>query len=134
MTPAEGAQRLVFHLMPEDGSFLNMLRPYCGLRREILTDVLDALRGCASMVTADALPRDLVSALWSICHLGRSWALVPDGMLRRNNLISAADLKTLNAFLERFEYAVLALLDGGTLDEAFWGLAGEQFLSGRRDS
>jgi hypothetical protein len=124
MTPAEGAQRLVFHSQPEEGSFLNMLRPYRTLRRDVLADVLDALRACALEVTADTLPRDLVSALWAISHLGRSWGLDPGGMLRRNHLISAADQETLGAFLERFDYAVLTLLEKGTVHEAFSGLGG----------
>jgi len=122
MTPAEGAQRLIFHTLPEEGSFLNMLRPYDGLRHDILADVLDALRACAPKITADAVPRDLVSALWAISHHGRSWALAARGMLRRNNLISADDQKALGTFLERFDYAVYALLERWSVDEAFEGL------------
>jgi hypothetical protein len=46
-------------------------------------------------------------------------------MLRRNNLISAPIRnEVLGAFLERLNYAVLTLLDGATVDEAFSGLGG----------
>jgi len=120
MTPAEAAQRLIFHTIPDEGSFLNMLRPYDSLRHDILADVLDALRACVPEITADAVPRDLMSALWAISHMGRSWALAPGGMLRRNHLISADDQKTLDTFLERFDYAVYALLEGWSVDQAFW--------------
>jgi len=122
VTPAEAKQRLLFHSQPEEGAFLDMLRPYRGLRHDVLVDVLDALRASAPEITGDALPRELVSALWAISHLGRSWALDPGGMLRRNNLISAADQETLGVFLERFDYAVESLLDGGAVDTAFSGL------------
>jgi hypothetical protein len=65
-----------------------MLRPYQGLHQEVLDDVLDALRARADALTEPRLDRHLVTALWAIQHFGRAWALEPDGMLRRNRLIS----------------------------------------------
>ena len=118
MTPDEGVERLSFHTQPEPGSFLNMLRPYKGLQDEILADVARSLRACAERFTSEALPRELVSALWALSHLGRSWALEPDGMLRRHRLITEADQAKLADFFSHFEYAVMLLLDGA-LEEAF---------------
>jgi hypothetical protein len=66
----------------------------------------------------DCVPRELMSSVWAIAHLGRSWALEPEGMLRRNGLISEDDQVKLAAFISRFEYAVMMLLDGAK-DEAF---------------
>jgi hypothetical protein len=122
MTPDQGLQRIIFHTQPERGAFLDMLRPYTGLRQDVLDDVLDALRACASKLGADNLQREFVCALWSISQLGRAWGLDPGGMLRRNNLISEADQGRLRDFLERFDYAVLTLLDGASFQEAFFGL------------
>lgn len=118
MTPDEAARRLVFHTLPEDGAFLGMLRPYRGLRPEILRDVETALRVIAPRLGEDSLPRELVSALWSIAHLGRAWALEPEGMLRRNGLVNDPDLETLDTFLNRFSYAVMCLLEQNP-EEAF---------------
>lgn len=119
MTPDQGMNRLVFHSQPGAGSFLDMLRPYRGLQYEVLRDVMDALRACAPKLSEEQLPRALVSALWGISHLGRSWALEADGMLRRNQLITDSDRANLAAFLEGFEYAVTMLLEGVPGKEAF---------------
>jgi hypothetical protein len=118
MTPDEGMKRLIFYCQPETGSFLDMLRPYRGVRVEVLDDVMAALRASASKVSVEILSRDLVSTLWAISHLGRSWALEPGGMLRRNQLISEADQDTLSAFLERFDDTVMLLLGSGPVEEA----------------
>jgi hypothetical protein len=47
-------------------------------------------------------------SLWAISYFGRFWALEPHSMLRRNNLIRDDDLKTLAAFLGRFDCLVSA--------------------------
>lgn len=119
MTPEEGMQRLAFHTLPEEGSFLEMLRPYRGVREDVLDDVMRALRGCAPMLVADHPPRALVSSLWAISHLGRSWALDPGGMLRRNQLIGDADQTRLAGFLDDLDRAVLMLLEGVPAEEVF---------------
>jgi hypothetical protein len=62
--------------------------------------------------------RELLAALWAIGHVGRTWALDPDGMIRRNNLIADDELTKLSEFLYRFDYCVLMLLEGN-LEEAF---------------
>jgi hypothetical protein len=118
MTPDEAIQRLIFHTTPEDGAFLGMLRPFKGVRPEILADAEAALRAVAARLGQDSLPRELVSALWTLVHLGRAWALEPEGMLRRNGLITDADIETLATFLDRFSYAVMCLLEQNP-EEAF---------------
>jgi len=119
MKPSDATKRLIFHAQTVEGSFLNMLRPYRGLHDDVLDDVLVALRGSATIISAESVPRDVASALWAISYFGRLWALAPAGMLRRNELISEADQIKVAAFLERFDYAVLTLLEGGPADEAF---------------
>lgn len=120
MTPEQAIQRLVFHTMPEPGGFLDMLRPYHGLKQDVLVDVMDALKASASIIRAATLPRELVSALWCISYLGKMWSLAPDGMIRGNNLINDADLAMLEKFFKRFDWAVRVLLgDGDSIDSAF---------------
>jgi len=126
MDPDDAVKRLIFHAEYHSegtGAFLEMLRPYRGMRDNVLTDVMDALRAAASIVSRDSVPRELASALWAISHLGRSWALDPGGMLRRNKLISDSDQRKLATFLEQFDYAVMTLLDGSDVGEAFSGTA-----------
>ena len=119
MNCVDAVRRVVFHSQPEPGAFIDMLRPYSGLREEVLQDLMDALRCCASEMGHDVVDRELVSALWAISYWGRLWALDPDGMLRRNNLIPDIDLALLRAFLGRLDFAVMVLLDGGDADAAF---------------
>lgn len=119
MTSVElAAERLIFHTTPEPGSFLEMLRPFRGVSSAVLDDVESALRTVAARLGEDQLPRSLVSALWALVHLGRAWAIEPHGMLRRNDLLSDADMETLAQFLDRVGYAVMCLLDQNP-EEAF---------------
>ena len=118
MTCDEAIERILFHARPEPGAFLEMLRPYHGLRDEVLVELKACLRTAALRFVDRTLPRELVSALWAISYFGRLWALEPDGMLRRNCLISDNDLARLRAFLDHFDYAVAILLEGG-VDTAF---------------
>jgi hypothetical protein len=62
----EAVRRVVFHSQPEPGAFVDMSRPYRGLREEVLQDFMDALRCCASELEHDVVDRELVSALWAI--------------------------------------------------------------------
>jgi hypothetical protein len=72
MTAQEAVARLVFHTLPEPGSFLGMLRPYQGLHQDVLDDVLDALRACVDVLTEPRLDRDLITAPWASVARGRS--------------------------------------------------------------
>ena len=125
MTPDDAVQRIIFHSQPESGAFLEMLRPYRGLRDDVLTELSACLRAAAPRFTGKDVSRELVSALWAISYFGRFWALDPHGMLRRNHLISDADLARLAQFLGHFDFAVALLLDGVDVDNAFADWRGE---------
>lgn len=112
MTPEQAAQRLAFHAQPDAGSFLNMLRPFEGIDEAVLQDVMAALDSCAPALCRESIARDLLSAIWAISRLGRLWALEPGGTLRRNALISDADVARLDAFIESFDLKVLELIAG----------------------
>lgn len=60
----------------------------------------------------ETIPRSVVSCLWGICHLGRAWGVHPDGMLRRNHLISDEDVRRLHEWIEKISYAVMLILEG----------------------
>ena len=107
---------MVFHSMAEEGAFLHMLRPYRGLKDEVLADLRAALVACRSTFSRRELPRELVSAVWSIAQLGRLWAIEPKGMIQRNRLMTPADTAKITTFMDRFESTMLRLLADGTAD------------------
>jgi hypothetical protein len=100
--------------------FLGMLRPYGGLREENFHEVMLALRTVAPSLQAATVNRELIVALWGICHFGRAWALEKDGMLQSNNLISPTDANRLDEWLSMISYAVVCLLEDAGESEAFF--------------
>ncbi len=101
--------------------FLGMLRPFDGTLIEAnfheMMEILDVL---ADELEQDKLDRTVVSCLWSICQYARAWALEPDGMLRRNELISDEQLRQMAEWVDAISYAVTVLMEGGGREDAFW--------------
>src|SRR5689334_13580086 len=99
MTPAQAKELLLLHAFCDPRStehpkaasgFLGSLRPYRGhLLQENFTEVMESLRVLAAELSGTAVDREVVGALWGLCHLARAWGVAPEGMLRRNGLISA---------------------------------------------
>jgi hypothetical protein len=100
--------------------FLGSLRPYRGhLIDDNFHDVMQALRTLAPTLRATAIDREVVAALWGICHLARAWGTHPEGMLRRNGLIGDPDIEKLAHWVDMISYATFCLLDGTGEEEAF---------------
>ena len=100
--------------------FVGSLRPYTGkLYPENFHEVMAALATLALELEQPTVDREIIGALWGITHFARAWGLEPDGMLRRNDLISDEDVDTLSSWVDAISYATVTLLDGGGLDEAF---------------
>ncbi|WP_404309313.1 hypothetical protein [Neorhodopirellula lusitana] len=124
MDYASAVERLTYHCGSNPniddprwaGGFLQSLRPYRGhLDAVAMDDVLNCVDAVAEHIkTADVLDRAVVNSLWGINHWARSWALHPDGMLRRNGLISDADRQTLSDWLDDLAERIAFMLDGGT--------------------
>lgn len=123
MTPEDATRRLAFHATPQPGSFMSMLHRYRGLDEVVLEDLDEALRASAGRLTAAPLPRELVSALWTISHLGRALAVDPCSTLRRNELITPAEQARLATFMASFDEAILELLEGTPADQVFGAAA-----------
>ncbi|WKB54688.1 hypothetical protein [Eleftheria terrae] len=128
MTPAQALLLLSQHSGRHDdvhhpkweSGFLGALRPYRGqLDVANFHEVMTALRVLAAQLEAPQVDRNLVSALWNICHLARMWAVAPEGMLQSNRLIAPADVARIERWIDCVSYAVLCLLDGAGVDEAF---------------
>lgn len=121
MTRDEAIERLAFHAGRDPRiddprwkrGFLPSLRPFDGtLKRDQMDDVIRCVLSLANEFESETLPRLLMNDLWAIVHLGRLWGVEKDGMLRRNNLISDDDVKSLDRWLESLSFGILFLLDG----------------------
>lgn len=110
------------HLHKMTHGFLGSLRPFSGeLREENFRELMAILRALSGELGQPVLNRETVACLWSICHLGRSWAAEPDGMLRRNGLLTDEQAARMERWLDLISYAVMILLENGGEEEAFWG-------------
>ena len=126
MAPEEARESLEFHAGSHEAiedprwvnGFLGMLRPYAGLREESFHSVMESLRALGPSLVGPEVDRRVVSSLWGICHLARAWGVHPEGMLRRNGLISHEDVHRLEGWIETISNATMWTLEGD-LDEAF---------------
>ncbi|PAF28665.1 hypothetical protein [Paenibacillus sp. 7516] len=105
-----------------ESGFLGSLRPFRGqLIEENFHELMEIVRTLAPQLKQQALNREVMSCLWSITHLGRAWAILPDGMLRRNKLLSDEQIALMEEWLDLLSYAVMILIEDGGEEEAFWG-------------
>jgi hypothetical protein len=106
--------------------FLGGLRPYVGLRAEYFHEVMACIKALAPELSQSTCDKELIAAIWGICHFGRIWGVATDGMLRRNGLISDADVMRLEAWIEQISYTTFCLLDGCDIEDAFEGYDAQQ--------
>lgn len=95
-----------------DSGFLGRLRPYTGLREENYTEVCQAIIAVAPLFRENQVDREILNALWAICYYARAWGLEPNGMLRRNNLISDSNVSKLEKWVKAINKACMILLEG----------------------
>ncbi|HEY6019508.1 MAG TPA: hypothetical protein VIY48_06295 [Candidatus Paceibacterota bacterium] len=101
-----------------ENGFLATLRPYSGLRLDVMANVDDCVRAVSEhLKEGQCLDRAIIGSLWAVVHYGRVWALDEGGMLKRNNLISTADAARLSDWLDDLSGRVMQLLGGATSDE-----------------
>lgn len=110
----------VNHPKMENG-FLGMLRPFSGeLIEENYHEVVKAIQILADdLRDHKKIDREVISAVWGICHLTRSWAIDPKGMLQRNKLIKKEQIEKLEKWVESISYATMMILDGSDNETAF---------------
>ncbi|MDB5306347.1 MAG: hypothetical protein JWO38_549, partial [Gemmataceae bacterium] len=123
MEYAEARHQLLLHgpgtsgadgepLFHEDG-FTVSLRPYTGLKEKNFHLVMEALLAVGERLHREPqVDRDVVWAVGVICSTGRDYGLRPDGMLRRNRLITAADVGRLELWIDTVERSALSFLGG----------------------
>lgn len=98
--------------------FLGALRPFSGiLKDDNFHEIMQCLETLKDDFKNEVIEKEVISALWTICHLGRAWALHQDGMLQSNHLITQEQVDAIESWIEMISYAVFNLLDGN--DDAF---------------
>ena len=129
MTPLEAKKALSLH-SGRDGDtddpkwqcgFLGSLRPYRGeLIERNFHEVIECLKVLSPELRSGALiDREVTSDIVGIVHLARCWALEPDGMLRRNKLITERDQAKLENWIRIIEYSFMMTIDSDDPEEAF---------------
>jgi hypothetical protein len=101
--------------------FLGSLRPFSGLRIENFHEVMKCIEVLTSELENQVCDREVLAAIWGICHLGRAWGVEAQGMLQRNNLIAAEDVERLESWITQISYTTFCLLDGCGSEVAFEG-------------
>ncbi|MFB9078061.1 hypothetical protein ACFFLS_18960 [Flavobacterium procerum] len=104
-----------------ENGFLGQLRPFRGeLREENYHLVMQALKRLAPEMEKDFVDKRIISSIMAITHLGRMWAIHPEGMLQSNKLITKEQTEQIDDWLTDISYAAFCLLDGAGAEEAFW--------------
>lgn len=102
-----------------ENGFLGMPRPFQGkLFEENFHELMNIIKVLKEHFNKDNIDKDIISNFWSICHLSRAWGIEQNGMLRRNNLISDAQIELLADWIDCISYTIMNLLDGIPYDEA----------------
>ncbi len=130
MDASQAKELLLFHSFSHsdinhpkmETGFLGSLRPYSGLQESNFHEVMQAIIALAPNLQNDeVLDREIVCALWAICDLARAWGVHPNGMLRKNQLITLQDSARLEQWVNAISSAVFFLLDGADLETALDG-------------
>jgi hypothetical protein len=77
------------------------------------------MRGVADRIREDPIDREVLDILLVLLHTADAWALDPDGMLRRNKLISDGDQRVMRRWLSVLSQVLGRLVAGAELEEAF---------------
>jgi len=100
--------------------FLGALRPFKGtLNDKNFHEIMMCLKILSNDFKSKDVEQETISDLWTICHLGRAWALYESGMLQSNGLLAQEQIQILDIWICIISYAVMSLLDDN-YEEAFW--------------
>lgn len=91
--------------------FIGCLRPWSGLRDENYRELMRAILSLReSLKGRPQWPKELIAGIMGITRMAHCWALDDQGMLRRNGLITGAELDKLRQWVRRIESVVEQLL------------------------
>lgn len=129
MTAEEAKKVLKYHSFTDEDinhpkmekGFLGMLRPFMGeLIEENYHEVMEAIKTLAGEIgDQKQVDREVISAIWGICYLTRSWAIDKEGMLQRNDLITEKQIGQLEKWVESISYTTMMILDGNDFQTTY---------------
>ena len=129
MTKEEAKKLLKYHSFNNEdvnqpkmkNGFLGMLRPFKGvLIEENYHELIKAIKVLSDEIRdGEQIDKEVISAIWGICHLARNWAVKKEGMLQRNQLLTSEQIAKLEKWLETISYAMMMMLDGHDNSTAF---------------
>src|SRR5262249_20757165 len=101
------------------GGFLDVLRPFTGLKEDNFLQVMEAIIALRPHLVGETMwERRLVEGIWGMTMGGRMWGLDPGGMLQRNRLLTATETSRLRLWVDCIEMAVSRLFRSGDPGEA----------------
>ncbi|MBD0403017.1 hypothetical protein [Flammeovirga sp. EKP202] len=128
MTKQEAKRLLMLHsFMSEninhpkmENGFIGSLRPFSGkLNENNFHEVVKAIKTLSEEIRSEKIDREIMAAIWNICHLTKSWGTDDEGLLQRNNLISKEQILILENWVEKISYITMMLLNGCDISTAF---------------
>jgi hypothetical protein len=103
-----------------ENGFIGCLRPWSGLRDENYHELMTAIVSLRhSLARRTEWPTELVGGIMGITRMAHCLGIDETGMLRRNNLISEADVAKLRRWTRRIESVVEQLLMGNDPLDAY---------------
>jgi len=113
LTHATGIRNADDWIEFEETGYIGCLRPYTGIRHENFHDIVNALLVVGEQIHGNPeVERDLVHAIWSLTYTARIYGIDPNGMLKRNNLITEPDAALIEEWNDIIESITLGLLQG----------------------
>jgi hypothetical protein len=107
-----------FELDAEMLGLIGRLRPYRGLDERDFAELVQALITLHPVVfNAPAVERDLVAALWSLCQSTCTIGIDPKGLVVRNGLATASDVRALERWIDSIESFSTRMLRGIELSQ-----------------
>ena len=100
--------------------FLGILRPFQGkLIESNFHKIITAIDILYDKLNDSQIKNEIIASIWGICHLGRTWALNPEGMLQSNKLINSEQISQINNWIDHISYITFCILDGCEKEVAF---------------
>lgn len=103
-----------------ENGFVGRLRPFNGkLYEDNFHKIVNALHILSDEFSHNNIRKDIISSIWAICHLTKTWAINSDGMLQSNSLITSKQTKQLENWIEHISHITFYLIDGCGNNVAF---------------
>lgn len=103
-----------------ENGFIGMLRPFnTKLSEDNFHKIVNALYVLSDEFSHNNIRKDIISSIWVICHLTKTWAINSEGILQSNSLITTEQIKQIENWTEHISHITFCLIDGCKNNIAF---------------